>query len=56
MASNVVAIEPDLRVVQQILGHQSLTSTQVYLKHAELPRLRAAMECPPPPLALADVG
>jgi site-specific recombinase XerD len=44
MATNVVAHEPDLRVVQQILGHQSLTSTQVYLKHAELPRLRAAME------------
>lgn len=54
MATNVVAIEPDLRVVQQILGHQSLTSTQVYLKHAELPRLRAAMECPP--LALAETG
>ncbi len=44
MATDVVAREPDLRVVQQILGHQSLTSTQVYLKHAELPRLRAAME------------
>lgn len=44
LATNVVAVEPDLRVVQQILGHQSLTSTQVYLKFADLGRVRAAME------------
>lgn len=44
MATNVVNVEPDLRVVQQILGHVSLTSTQVYLQHADLPKMRAAME------------
>ena len=44
MATRVVEVEPDLRVVQQILGHISLTSTQIYLRHAELGRVRAAME------------
>jgi site-specific recombinase XerD len=44
LATNVVAVEPDLRVVQQILGHVSLTSTQIYLAAADLPRVRSAME------------
>jgi site-specific recombinase XerD len=44
LASRVADKEPDLRVLQQILGHVSLTSTQIYLRHAEMPRLRAAME------------
>jgi site-specific recombinase XerD len=43
-ATNVVAVEPDLRVVQQFLGHASLTSTQRYLAHAELGKMRAALE------------
>lgn len=44
LASRVADQEPDLRVLQQILGHQNLTSTQVYLRHAEMGKLRAAME------------
>lgn len=43
-AGHVAAVEPDLRVVQSILGHVSLTSTQIYLKHAEMSRVRAVME------------
>lgn len=34
----------DVRDVQAVLGHQSLTSTSVYLPHSDLPRLRAVME------------
>jgi site-specific recombinase XerC len=34
----------DLRDVQAVLGHQSLTSTSVYLPHSDLPRLRQVME------------
>lgn len=44
LASRVADREPDLRVLQQILGHVSLTSTQIYLRHAEMGKLRAAME------------
>lgn len=43
-ASRVADKEPDLRVLQSILGHVSLTSTQIYLRHAEMGKLRAAME------------
>lgn len=34
----------DLRHIQQVLGHRSLTSTSVYLPHSDLTRLRAVME------------
>jgi site-specific recombinase XerC len=44
MASRVVDVEPDLRVVQEALGHANLTSTQRYLRRATLGSLRAAME------------
>lgn len=44
LASRVADAEPDLRVLQQILGHVSLTSTQVYLRHAEMGKLRSALE------------
>ncbi len=44
LATNVASVEPDLRVVQAILGHVSLTSTQVYLARSELGKVRAAME------------
>lgn len=44
LASQVATRQPDLRVLQQILGHQSLTSTQVYLRHAEMDKLREAMD------------
>ena len=43
-ATNVVAVEADLRVVQQFLGHASLTSTQRYLAHAEIGKIRSALE------------
>lgn len=34
----------DLRDVQQVLGHQALSSTAVYLPHSDLQRLRTVME------------
>lgn len=34
----------DVRDVQAVLGHQSLTSTSVYLPHSDLPRLREVLE------------
>lgn len=43
LATRVADVEPDLRVVQNLLGHRSLTSTQIYLRHAELGRVRDAM-------------
>jgi integrase/recombinase XerC len=43
-ASDIADIETDLRVVQQFLGHQSLATTQVYLRRIGLSRIRAAME------------
>lgn len=44
LASEVADVEPDLRVLQQILGHVSLTSTQIYLRGVESARLRSALE------------
>ena len=44
MASEVADVEPDLRVLQGLLGHVSLTSTQVYLRSADMGRMRAALE------------
>lgn len=44
LATNVADVEPDLRVVQQVLGHASLVSTQVYLRGVETGRMRAALE------------
>ena len=44
MASEVADIEPDLRVLQGLLGHASLSSTQVYLRGADMDRMRAALE------------
>ncbi len=49
IASEVADVEPDLRVVQELLGHASLSSTQIYLRHAGLGRIRAAMETAHPP-------
>jgi site-specific recombinase XerD len=43
LATRIASVEPDLRVVQNVLGHRSLTSTQIYLRHAELGRVRDAM-------------
>ncbi len=43
-ASDIADVETDLRVVQQFLGHQSLATTQVYLRRIGLSRIRAAME------------
>jgi site-specific recombinase XerC len=43
LATRIAKVEPDLRVVQNVLGHRSLTSTQIYLRHAELGRVRDAM-------------
>lgn len=44
LATNVADVESDLRVIQQILGHASLTSTQVYIRGVEAARLRTALE------------
>ncbi len=49
LASDVADIEPDLRVLQQILGHVNLTSTQIYLRRVHLPKMRAAMDAVVPP-------
>jgi site-specific recombinase XerC len=43
-ASDIADVETDLRVVQQFLGHQSLATTQIYLRRIGLVRIREAME------------
>ena len=43
-ASDVLDRCHDLRVVQQMLGHQSLATTERYLRIADLGRMRDAME------------
>ncbi|MCU4184040.1 tyrosine-type recombinase/integrase [Acidiferrimicrobium sp. IK] len=43
-ASDVLDACHDLRVVQEMLGHRSLTTTQIYLRRASLGQLREAME------------
>lgn len=43
-ASDALEHSRDLRAVQQMLGHQSLHSTEIYLRRADLGRLRNAME------------
>jgi site-specific recombinase XerD len=43
LALNVADVQPDLRVLQQILGHVSITSTQVDLRHNEAGKLRSAL-------------
>ncbi len=43
IASELVESGADLRVVQDFLGHVSLTSTQVYLRRATVGRVRDAM-------------
>jgi integrase len=42
-ASDVLDRCHDVRTVQQMLGHASLQSTEVYLRRADLNRLRRAM-------------
>ena len=43
-ASDVLDRCHDLRIVQQMLGHQSLATTERYLRVADLDRMRRAME------------
>lgn len=43
-ASDIADVESDLRVVQQFLGHQSLATTQVYLRRIDVGEIRAALE------------
>lgn len=42
-ASDVLDRCPDLRVVQQMLGHQHLTTTTIYLRRASMGKMRDAM-------------
>jgi integrase/recombinase XerC len=43
-ASDVFEGSRDLRAVQEMLGHQNLATTAIYLRRADLRRLRVAME------------
>lgn len=43
-ASDVLENSQDLRAVQAMLGHQSLTSTEIYLRRADADRIRRAMK------------
>lgn len=43
-ASRVADIEPDLRVLQDLLGHVRLSSTQIYLRRSTMAKVRAALE------------
>jgi len=42
-ASDVLDVCGDLRVVQEMLGHQNLATTSIYLRRAGLPQMREAM-------------
>jgi site-specific recombinase XerC len=42
-ASDVLEVSGDLRAVQAMLGHSQLQTTSIYLRRAELGRLRDAM-------------
>jgi integrase/recombinase XerC len=42
-ASDVFEASKDLRTVQEMLGHQHLATTAIYLRHSDLDRMRAAM-------------
>lgn len=56
LASEVADVESDLRVLQEILGHQYLTSTQVYLRRTQLPKMREAMEAAAADMRTADTA
>lgn len=43
IASELIESGADICVVQELLGHQSITSTQVYLRRAAVERVRSAM-------------
>lgn len=43
-ASDVLEESGDLRTVMEMLGHQHLSSTSVYLRRAGIPKMREAME------------
>lgn len=42
-ASDVLDACGDLRVVREMLGHQNLSTTDIYLRRSSLPQMRAAM-------------
>lgn len=44
IASELLETGADVRVVQDLLGHQSLTSTQIYLRRAGTSRIREALQ------------
>lgn len=44
IASELAELTGDAKLVQDLLGHESLTSTQVYLRRASIERMREALE------------
>lgn len=43
-ASDILDECGDLRIVQQVLGHRQLSTTSIYLRRVDLPKMRDAME------------
>lgn len=43
-ATDVLSNCGDIRVVKEMLGHENIATTSIYLKHADLPMMRSAME------------
>lgn len=55
-ASDLLDVSHDIRLVQQVLGHSSLQSTEVYLRRSNLEQIRQAMTSRPQYLAATGTG